>query len=87
MFLPLLHRPTFERAIAQDLHHKDHMFGATVLLVCALGAHYSNDPRVFLEGTNSHSAGWKWYSQVHLLEKKCFLQAPSLYELQAYCVS
>jgi hypothetical protein len=46
--LPLLHRPTFERDIAQGLHRRDATFGAVVLLVCAMGSRYSDDPRVQL---------------------------------------
>ena len=87
IFMPLLHRPTFETSIKEGLHLQDDMFGAMVLLVCALGARHSDDPRIFLEGTNdTHSAGWKWFRQVDLLRHKNFLFAPSLYELQAYCV-
>jgi hypothetical protein len=88
MYLPLLHRPTYERLLTEGLHHRDRMFGATLLLVCALGSRHSDDPRVFLEEANvTQSAGWKWYRQVQLLQNKCFLVVSSLYELQAYCVS
>jgi len=80
--LPLLHRPTFERELASDLHVRDGQFGATVLLVCALGAKYSDDPRVLLseedvrrrymgEGGPEHvstaySNGWKWFEPAWL---------------------
>lgn len=85
-FFPLLHRPTFEKSITNGLHRRDHMFGATVLTVCALGSRYSDDPRVFLEGTDSlHSRGWKWFGQVQLI-RRSFLERPSLYELQLYSV-
>ena len=64
------------------------MFGATVLLVCALAARFSNDPRAFFGGSNAlASAGWEWYQQVNLLQDKYFIEPPDLYELQAYCVS
>ncbi|RXW16423.1 hypothetical protein EST38_g9429 [Candolleomyces aberdarensis] len=46
--LPLLHRPTFEQDIAQGLHKQNATFGAAVLLVCAMGSKYSDDPRVQL---------------------------------------
>lgn len=87
-FLPLLHRPTFEGAVRNGLHHLDHMFGATLLLVCALGSHYSHDPRVFLENTNNsvYSCGWKWYAQVKIHRSDIHARA-SLYELQLYSVS
>ncbi|KAF9020649.1 hypothetical protein BDZ89DRAFT_1138498 [Hymenopellis radicata] len=45
---PLLHRPTFERSIAAREHLTNTLFGGVVLLVCACGARYSDDPRVFL---------------------------------------
>ncbi|EKM75560.1 hypothetical protein AGABI1DRAFT_79697 [Agaricus bisporus var. burnettii JB137-S8] len=83
-FLPLLHRPTFERGITRGLHLTDSYFGATVLLVCALGSKYSDDPRVFVEGSNStRSAGWHWYEQVRNLRSSFFARA-SLHELQAH---
>lgn len=86
-FLPLLHRPTFERGITRGLHLTDSYFGATVLLVCALGSKYSDDPRVFVEGSNStRSAGWHWYEQVRNLRSSFFARA-SLHELQAHVVS
>lgn len=48
--MPLLHRPTFERAIKEGLHLQDPKFGANVLLVCANGARFCDDPRVLSEG-------------------------------------
>ena len=47
--MPLLHRPTYYQGIRDKLHLKDISFGSIVLLVCAIGARYSDDPRVFLE--------------------------------------
>lgn len=85
-FLPLLHRPTFQRGIDENLHHSDQYFGAVVLLVCALGSRYSEDPRIFVEGSNSaRSAGWKWFEQVKVLRASFFKRA-SLHELQAYAL-
>ncbi|KIL66457.1 hypothetical protein M378DRAFT_75140 [Amanita muscaria Koide BX008] len=81
---PLLHRPTFERQIAEGLHLKDTMFGYTVLLVCAIGAKYSEDPRVFIKGSNStRSAGHKWFAQVNS-GKPFFSEKPTLHELQMH---
>ncbi|PPQ71792.1 hypothetical protein CVT24_006143 [Panaeolus cyanescens] len=85
-FLPLLHRPTFERSIADGLHYTDSMFGATVLLVCAHGSRYSDDPRVRSERADGElegqrSAGWKWFEQVNVLRKSLFKRT-TLYELQ-----
>ncbi|KAJ2936611.1 hypothetical protein H1R20_g482, partial [Candolleomyces eurysporus] len=50
--LPLLHRPTFEKEIAQGLHKQNATFGGVVLLVCAMGSRYSSDPRVQLSETD-----------------------------------
>ncbi|KII90618.1 hypothetical protein PLICRDRAFT_39194 [Plicaturopsis crispa FD-325 SS-3] len=83
-YLPFLHRPTFERGIATELHLRDSAFGATVLLVCALGSKFSSDPRVLLENTNDlSSAGWRWFNQVQSMRKSIFL-APRIYDLQLF---
>ncbi|KAJ3839123.1 putative fungal-specific transcription factor [Lentinula raphanica] len=87
--LPLLHRPTFESGIAAGVHRSDPFFGGTVLLVCALGAKYSEDPRVFSEGPAvPASAGWHYYVQVPIIRTSLQLSAkPSLYEIQCYALS
>ena len=85
-FMPLLHRPTFEKGISERLHLSEEGFGSTVLLVCAVGSRFSDDPRVFLEGSDStHSSGWEWFRQVQLV-RKSLLAAPRLYDLQICCV-
>lgn len=87
LLMPLLHRPTFEKGVADGYHRRSSDFGGTVLLVCAIGSRYSTDPRVFLPVANSdHSAGWKWFDQVQMVQKSR-LAPPSLYDLQKYCVS
>ena len=45
---PLLHRPTFEKELLGNLHKREPAFGAIVLLVCAIGSRYTEDPRVRL---------------------------------------
>ncbi|KAG6849642.1 hypothetical protein H0H93_006646 [Arthromyces matolae] len=86
-FLPLFHRPSFERSVVEGLHYHDPSFGGTLLLVCALGSRYSDDPRVFYEGTTStHSVGWKWFEQVPIL-RRSFLPPPSLSELQNFALA
>jgi hypothetical protein len=86
IFFPLLHRPTFERQIAEGLHNRDAMFGNVVLLVCALGSKHSDDPRVLTEGSNtSRSSGHKWFAQVDTC-RKSYNKKPSLYELQMISV-
>jgi hypothetical protein len=85
VFLPLLHRPTFQTALTTSTHLHDDGFAATLLLVCALGACYSDDPRVYLSRVTSRkSAGWKWYSQVQMAGQ--FHGEPTLYTLQSYYV-
>lgn len=84
-FLPVLHRPSFERALNDRRHHTDVGFGSVVMLVCAIGARYFDDPRVFIEGMSKHSSGWKWFEQVQIY-RKSFLGPPRLYDLQIYAV-
>ncbi|KAJ7238811.1 hypothetical protein B0H12DRAFT_1237715 [Mycena haematopus] len=64
---PILHRPTFERSVADDLHLTDVDFGGTLLAVLAVASRYSNDPRVFVAGDTSLSSGWKCIVYVPLL--------------------
>ena len=55
--------------------------------VLGLGSRYADDPRVLVDGTNDlHSAGWKYVSQVTQIRPAMAVR-PSLYEVQAYCVS
>ncbi|KIJ14786.1 hypothetical protein PAXINDRAFT_78504 [Paxillus involutus ATCC 200175] len=84
---PLLHRPSFERKVIQGDHLHDSSFGAVYLLVCAVGSQFSDDPRVFLEGTDSeHSVGWKYFQQVQMVTNR-LLGPPCLEDLQVYCLS
>jgi Fungal specific transcription factor domain len=87
LFLPLLHRPTFNRSITTGQHLTDSGFGAIVLLVCALGSRYSEDKRVLLDDISTyHSAGWKWFDQVQLV-KMSFVIPSTLYDVQFCCVN
>ncbi|KAJ7602901.1 fungal-specific transcription factor domain-containing protein [Mycena polygramma] len=83
-FLPLLHRPTFENAVAANTHLSDAVFAGTLLLACALGARHSDDPRVHLPHLPFGTAGWKWYDQVQLTT---LAGQPTLYDLQSYCLA
>ncbi|KAJ3781179.1 fungal-specific transcription factor domain-containing protein [Lentinula aff. detonsa] len=81
-YMPLLHRSTFEKSVAEDLHLRDVGFGQVVLAVCAVASRYGLDPRNMPEGTKSeHSLGWRWYSQISL-NMSSFLEVPRLYDLQ-----
>ncbi|KAJ7654864.1 fungal-specific transcription factor domain-containing protein [Mycena rosella] len=92
-FLPLLHRPTFEAGLIQQLHRTCDGFAKTVLLVCAVGARYSADPRVFVPGVTgadavkgAETAGWPWFDQVRLTGHLVRTH-PTLYDLQSYCLA
>ncbi|KAF8992800.1 fungal-specific transcription factor domain-containing protein [Cyathus striatus] len=89
LFYPLLHRPTFERAIANDLHLHDQGFGSVLLLVCAVGSRYTEtiDERALENVDDPHFlAGWKWYKQVQVV-KPIILDPPTLCDLQLYCLA
>ncbi|KAJ7234186.1 fungal-specific transcription factor domain-containing protein [Mycena haematopus] len=81
--LPILHRPSFERSVAEGLHLKDSEFGGTLLSVLAVASRYSNDPRVFVGRDVTLSSGWMFASQVKILPK---LNPPTIYEVQMYCL-
>ncbi|KAF8972347.1 fungal-specific transcription factor domain-containing protein [Flammula alnicola] len=79
LYLPLLHRPI--------LKSWNETFAPVFLLVCAVGARYSDDPRVKLEGYDSyHSCGWKWFGQVQAV-RRSMLTPPTLFDIQLYCLS
>ncbi|KAJ7822471.1 fungal-specific transcription factor domain-containing protein [Mycena olivaceomarginata] len=85
--LGILHFPTFQQSISDGLHLRDREFGAVVLAVCSLASRNSDDPRVFIEGTNSeHSCGWKWFRQARPFCAP-FSRGTSLYQLQLICLS
>ncbi|KAJ7830660.1 fungal-specific transcription factor domain-containing protein [Mycena olivaceomarginata] len=83
VYLPLLHRQTFERGIGEGLHLRDDGFAATVLLVCAIGSRWSTSPTVAAAGL---ARGWEWFDQVPLVGNHLFGQA-TLYDLQYYCLA
>ncbi|KAF9264065.1 hypothetical protein L218DRAFT_900741 [Marasmius fiardii PR-910] len=83
--LPILHAPIFQSSVQRDLHLRDEHFAATVLLVCALGSRYSDDPRVLSAPGHYLSSGWKWYEQAQTFRRSSF-DPSSLYELQYHCL-
>ncbi|KAJ7581430.1 fungal-specific transcription factor domain-containing protein [Mycena floridula] len=92
IFLPLLHRPTFERKIAEAEHlDVSSKFGTVVMLVMAVASRFSDDPRVLARGYDSSlSSGWKWFAPVRPVLYgfvDCYTQTTSLYDLQATCLS
>ncbi|KAF5372055.1 hypothetical protein D9758_005039 [Tetrapyrgos nigripes] len=81
--VPFLHRPTFERAIAEGLYLRDRQFGALVLSVCACGARGSTDPRVYSKDPEQNAkAGYEWYVQLEPIRTANHLKPITLYELQ-----
>ena len=83
---PLLHEPTFKRAIEAGRHLRNGGIGATVLLVCAIGSRFTRDPRVLLpDSDHPHSAGWKWFRDVEKAKRMSFAPA-KLHDLQVYAV-
>ncbi|KAH9478784.1 Transcriptional activator protein acu-15 [Psilocybe cubensis] len=82
--IPLLHQPTFMESVKSGQHHWDSSFGMVVLLVCAHGAKYSKDPRVFMpDDSIGLSSGWKYFIQVPL-HRKQLLYKSTVYDLQYY---
>jgi hypothetical protein len=84
-FFPILHRPTFERGLADGLHRSDSGFATIVLLVCAIASRFIDDPRVLLPGASEQSAGWGYFNQVQAV-RRSLLAPPCLYDIQWHCV-
>ncbi|CAE6469398.1 unnamed protein product [Rhizoctonia solani] len=66
-FFPVVHRPLFEKQLREELHKREPAFLRLVLLVCANGAKWCDDPRV-VDGRwpVSLSAGYRWLKQLEL---------------------
>ncbi|KAJ7089539.1 fungal-specific transcription factor domain-containing protein [Mycena epipterygia] len=91
IYLPLLHRPTFDRSVELGMQHWDDDFAAILLLVCAIGSRWSHDPRVLLPTSNGKphlECGWEWFNQVIRgpFAKHLFRQV-KLCDLQYYCLA
>ncbi|KAJ7482632.1 fungal-specific transcription factor domain-containing protein [Mycena latifolia] len=86
LYFPLLHRPTFERSVADGLHMRDTSFGAVVLLVCAIASRYSDDPRISEAEEDPLRCGWQYFDQVPHDFNHLF-SLPTIYHLQYYCLA
>ncbi|KAK7008008.1 fungal-trans domain-containing protein [Favolaschia claudopus] len=87
IYWPILHRPTFEKSLADRLHLQNPSFGAVVLAVCAVASRNSADERVFLPCEHGKlSAGWKWFRQIPRPFSGQTVKSASLYELQLCCL-
>ncbi|KAJ3739033.1 fungal-specific transcription factor domain-containing protein [Lentinula detonsa] len=78
--MPLLHQATFEDGIRNGLHKLDRDFGELVLSVCALGARYSDDLRVYAHVETKHSLGWPYFRQIVLMQD--LTHSSALYRVQ-----
>ncbi|KAJ6452658.1 fungal-specific transcription factor domain-containing protein [Mycena sanguinolenta] len=85
IYYPVLHRPSFQRALAEDLHLRDDKFGALVLCVCAIGSRFSEDPRVF-DSAKPLACGWNFFNQIEAQMNGLF-ETPKLYDIQRICLS
>jgi hypothetical protein len=87
IYLPILHRPTFERAVQSQLHLRDDRFATVVMTVCAIGARWSEDQRVMSnEGKyTNYSKGWTWFNEAHV-QRLAYGSMPDLYDLQISAV-
>lgn len=86
LYLPLLHRPSFDERVKENLHLTNLGFASVYLLVCCIGSKYSDDPRVKCDGQEScHSAGWRWFDQT-VTPMKTPMAPATLYDVQSYAV-
>ncbi|KIJ51520.1 hypothetical protein M422DRAFT_244680 [Sphaerobolus stellatus SS14] len=95
LYLPLLHRPTFERQYRDGVHEREVGFACVLLLVCAVASRFSKDPRVLQQDLGApgdqgkpplQTAGWKYFDQVQMQRKS--LTAPAtLCDLQQYALA
>ncbi|KAJ6472358.1 fungal-specific transcription factor domain-containing protein [Mycena vitilis] len=83
-FIPVVHRPTFDECVGQQLHIYDLGFGSILLLVCALGSLYLAEPT--LSRQDRETLGWKWYNQVELCGHSLH-RLPAPHDIQAYCLA
>ncbi|KAF5343370.1 hypothetical protein D9758_015621 [Tetrapyrgos nigripes] len=89
LYSPLLHRPSFERSMADNLHLRDEAFGAVVLAVCATGSRYrytQTDSESTDQDLMLVISGMKWFQQLPL-QQFAFVQNASLWHLQMYCIA
>ncbi|THU77325.1 hypothetical protein K435DRAFT_738552 [Dendrothele bispora CBS 962.96] len=80
IYVPLLHRPTFEKQISESLHLRDSAFSAVVLAVCALGA------QILSPVPSKDKLGERWFNQIRL-ERFVFSPKLELCHLQLYCLA
>jgi hypothetical protein len=85
--MPIIHRPSFEKQLEQGLHRRNGMFLRVVLLVCANGARWYDDPRALDDRWPVPlSAGYRWFRQFEPWHK-LFVDIISLQDAQLLVVS
>jgi len=85
---PVLHRPTFQRLLDQGLHQRNHEFGSLLLVVCAIGARYTDHP--YLSDVPPGAVNCRvahWVAQTRRVMKNPFTSTATLFEVQYFCVS
>ncbi|KAJ7144637.1 fungal-specific transcription factor domain-containing protein [Mycena epipterygia] len=91
IYLPVLHRSTFDRSVEMGLHCLDDEFAKILLLVCAIGSRWSHDPRVISsagdgKGKTHLDCGWQWFNQVTPSENH-LLGPATLCDVQYCCLA
>lgn len=79
IFMPILHRPTFENAVGDGLHLRDAGFGSLLLVVCAVATTFSNG-EAFDYATRSSRVS-PWFLQVQR-SNQSILGPVRLYDVQ-----
>lgn len=83
-FFPVIHRPMFEKQLREGLHLREAAFLRVVLLVCACGARWCNDPRVLDDRWPvPMSAGYRWLRQIDMWNQQLIERQISLWDAQA----
>ena len=83
VYMPLLHTPSFQRNVRDGVHLREPLFGAVVLLVCAIGSRWTDDPRV--QTDDGTTPGWRWFTQVDTVRWSIF-ERPTVEDVQACAV-
>ncbi|KAJ7808136.1 fungal-specific transcription factor domain-containing protein [Mycena olivaceomarginata] len=84
IYLPLLHRPTFERLVAEGLHLRQESFDSPEMAVLQRQfCLWSMEPSAVDAGA---ACGREWFDQVPIVEDR-FFERPTLYDLQYYCLA
>ena len=93
LYLPILHRPTFERYWCEYLHHKNVWFATLCILMFAVASRWYEVGRKelhdWLRGDDEwKAAGWRWFFiglDVHCV-RRSFSCPASLFEIQTLAV-